>query len=58
MDEKTKLILALYQIDGVLNLTRNNAYQKYIHGHLNPIKVELERQLTLNTIFDDTRGNA
>lgn len=54
MDEKTKLILALYQIDGVMNLTKNNTYQKYIHGHLNPIKVELERQLTLNTIFDDT----
>jgi|MDSZ01.2.fsa_nt_gb hypothetical protein len=55
MDEKTKLILAIHQVEGITNLTKGNPYQAYIHRHLNTIKVELERQLTLNTIFDDTR---
>ena len=55
MDEKTKLILAIYQVDGITNLTKGNPYEVFIHRHLNTIKVELERQLTLNTIFDDTR---
>jgi len=58
MDEKTKLILAIYQVDGITNLTKGNPYEVFIHRHLNIIKVELERQLTLNTIFNDTRGNA
>ena len=57
MDEKTKLILAIYQVDGITNLTKGNPYEVFIHRDLNTIKVELERQLTLNTIFDDTRDN-
>ena len=58
MDEKTKLILAIQQIDGITNLTKDNPYEVFIHRHLNTIRVELQRQLTLNTVFDDTRGNA
>ena len=46
MDEETKLILALYQVEGVINLTKNNEYKQYIFNHLNPIYYELQRQLS------------
>jgi len=46
MDEKTKLILALYQVDGITQLTKDNEYKQFIFMHLNSIKYELERQLT------------
>lgn len=53
MTEKTKLILAIQQIDNIVKLTEDNAYQSFIHGHLISIQVELQRQLTLATVFDD-----
>tara|TARA_Y100000004_G_scaffold193756_1_gene256862 strand:- start:224 stop:409 length:186 start_codon:yes stop_codon:yes gene_type:complete len=46
MDEKTKLILALYQVDGITQLTKDNEYRQFIFMNLNSIKYELERQLT------------
>jgi len=46
MDRQTKLILALHQVDGIIGLTKDNPYRQYIFMHLNPIKYELERQLT------------
>ena len=46
MDEQTKLILALHQVEGIIGLTKDNPYRQYIFMHLNPIKYELERQLT------------
>ena len=52
MDEKTKLILALYQVDGITGLTKDNEYKQFIFMHLNSIKCELERQLTNLTVAD------
>ena len=45
MDEQTKLILALYQVDGITQLTKDNEYQHYLYCKLSSIKCELERQL-------------
>ena len=44
--EMVRLILALYQVDGITQLTKNNEYKQFIYMHLNSIKYELERQLT------------
>ena len=57
MDEKTKLILALYQVDGITQLTKDNEYRQFIFMHLNSIKCELERQLTNLTITDKIKSN-
>lgn len=46
MTEKTKLILALMQIDNIANLTQDNEYQKFLYRHLIEVKIELQRQLT------------
>ncbi len=45
MEQKTKLILALQQIENVRNLTQGNQYTGFLTSHLLPIKYELERQL-------------
>jgi len=45
MDEQTKLILALYQVDNLVSLTNDNEWKGYIYSHLSPVKYELERQL-------------
>ena len=50
MNEETKLLLALYQIENLTSLLANNEYEQYLDSHLIPIKVELQRQLT-NTKF-------
>ena len=44
--EMVRLILALYQVDGITQLTKNNEYRQFLYMHLNSIKCELERQLT------------
>ena len=46
MDDQTKLILALHQVDGIVGLTKDNPYKQFIFMHLNSVKYELERQLT------------
>lgn len=46
MNEQTKLILALMQIDNLTSLVEGNEYQKYLYSHLIQIQVELQRQLT------------
>jgi len=46
MNQKTKLILALSQIDNLTSLLKDNEYQQYIYHHLIQIQVELQRQLT------------
>lgn len=45
MDNKTKLILAKYQVEGIMNLIKDNPYEQYMFMHLNPVFYELERQL-------------
>tara|TARA_Y100000004_G_scaffold102138_1_gene114594 strand:+ start:307 stop:492 length:186 start_codon:yes stop_codon:yes gene_type:complete len=57
MDEQTKLILALHQVEGIVGLTKDNPYRQYIFMHLNPVKYELERQLTNLSIADKIKSN-
>ncbi len=45
MDNTTKLILAKYQVEGIMNLIKDNPYEQYMFMHLNPVFYELERQL-------------
>jgi hypothetical protein len=49
MNDQTKLILALMQIDNLTSLLSTNEYSVYLHSHLIPMKVELNRQLTNHT---------
>ena len=46
MNEQTKLILALMQIDNLTSLIEGNEYQKFLYSHLISVQVELRRQLT------------
>lgn len=46
MNEQTKLILALMQIENLTSLIEDNEYQKFLYSHLISIQVELQRQLT------------
>ena len=46
MDERTKLHLALQQIDNVISLMDGNEWETYLSRPLSVIKYELERQLT------------
>ena len=52
MDRQTKLILAKYQVENIIELTKDNEYKQFIFMHLNPVYYELERQLTNLTITD------
>jgi hypothetical protein len=46
MNDKTKLILALQQIDNLTSLLKGNEYQQFFYSHLIQIETELKRQLT------------
>jgi hypothetical protein len=46
MNDQTKLILALQQIDNLTSLLKGNEYQSFFYLHLISVQVELERQLT------------
>ena len=46
MDKKTKLILALQQIENIGELLKDNQWQGFLSSHLLPVKYELQRQLT------------
>ena len=52
MKEKTKLILALDQIESLNQLLSGNEYQGFLYSQLLPMKYELQRQLT-NLQFSD-----
>ena len=52
MDDITKLILAKYQVENIIELTKDNEYKQFIFMHLNPVFYELERQLTNLTMTD------
>lgn len=49
MNQKTKLILALQQIENVYELLQESPYAEFFSSHLFPIKFEIERQLPLLT---------
>ena len=57
MDDITKLILAKYQVENIIELTKDNEYKQYIFMHLNPVFYELERQLTNLQIVDKIESN-
>ena len=46
MNDKSKLILALQQINNLTSLLHENEYEKFLYSHLISIEVELKRQLT------------
>ena len=46
MNDKTKLILALMQIDNITNLMKENEYEHFMVSHLIPLQVEIQRQLS------------
>jgi hypothetical protein len=46
MDEKTKFILALMQIDNITELLKENEYEHFMVSHLMPLKIEIQRQLS------------
>ena len=45
MNDKTKLILALMQIDNITNLLKDNEYEQFMVSHLISLQVEIQRQL-------------
>jgi len=55
MTNKAKLILALQQVDNLTKLLKENPYERFLYGHLISVQVELNRQLTLQTVFDDSK---
>tara|TARA_B100000530_G_scaffold116005_1_gene72300 strand:+ start:437 stop:622 length:186 start_codon:yes stop_codon:yes gene_type:complete len=57
MDDITKLILAKYQVENIIELTKDNEYKQFIFMHLNPVFYELERQLTNLRIVDKIESN-
>jgi hypothetical protein len=46
MDDKTKLILALMQIDNLTKLLEGNEYQDFLYSKLISLQIELKRQLS------------
>jgi hypothetical protein len=46
MDDKTKFILALLQIENISNLMKDNEYEHFMVSHLIPLEVEIKRQLS------------
>jgi len=46
MNEKTKLILALMQVENLSNLVKGNEWETYLTRQLISVRVELERQLS------------
>ena len=49
MEQKTKLILALQQIENVRSLLNDGQYAGFFTSHLLPVKFEIERQLNCLT---------
>ena len=62
MNKKTKLILALMQIENISNLMRGNVWEGFTTSHLLPLKYEFERQLSLEnnveTLGKSNRGES
>jgi hypothetical protein len=46
MNQKTKLILALTQVENIAKLVEGNQWEGFFSSHLIPLKYELERQLS------------
>jgi len=46
MNEQTKLLLALQEIDNLTSLLEGNEYQQYLYYNLIQVRVEIQRQLS------------
>jgi hypothetical protein len=46
MNQTSKLLFALQQVEGISKLMKGNEYETFIISHLSPILYELNRQLT------------
>ena len=53
-EEATKLILAIHQVEGVLNLIKGNESETYMNLKLTSVYYELERQL--KNLTDNSRN--
>lgn len=49
MNDRTKLILALNQVENIAKLIIGNQWEGFFSSHLIPLKFELERQISLLT---------
>ena len=55
LDEKTRLLMALIQVDNLVKLTEDNSYKQFFYSHLCSMKYELERQLSLTKVKESTK---
>jgi hypothetical protein len=46
VNQETKLLFALQQLEGIIKLMKDNEYECYITSYLIPVNAELNRQLT------------
>jgi len=46
MNQTSKLLFALQQVEGISKLMKGNEYESYLNTFLTPIHAELNRQLT------------
>jgi hypothetical protein len=46
MNTKTRLLLALSQVEGISKLMKDNESEHYLNTFLTPVNAELNRQLT------------
>ena len=46
MNDDTKILLALEQLENVMTLLEGNQWQMFVSRHLIPVRCELRRQLT------------
>ena len=43
--QQTRLILALAQVENLVNILEDNEYKSFLYNHLIPVKYELQRQI-------------
>ena len=55
LDEKTRLLMGLIQVDNLVKLTEDNPYKQFFYSHLCSMKYELERQLSLTKVKESTK---
>jgi hypothetical protein len=46
VNQTSKLLFALQQVEGIAKLMKGNEYEQYITTFLAPVNAELQRQLT------------
>ena len=54
MNEKTKLHLALIQVQNITSLLKDNQYESFFYNKLIGIQVEIQRQLSLTNLTQST----